>query len=438
VNYRMVMLPLLALGVLALVSAPLSLITSAPALAVSCEDCGGGGAGGGGGTSGGGGASGGSGNLFEWNTVLGSGQWSLTDVTGATGFATSKSIRAVPFLDPNGNLDVFAANPSGQLLLFSRPLGGGFYQVQNLSAAVGGMTIVSEPSPIHYGNGVQVFALGGDGNEQAWVQSQPGAAWQVFPVSNSQPLAGNPQAITDGTNVHVYAYRSDNHHLMELFKPQTTGWQLFDLSATVSGVDGVNPTPYLYGGNSVQTLAINDATHHLWAYVELFAGPSQGVSSFDLTALAGAPAPIDNPKPALFPEGGTTVEVFGPGHNSGDQFDKNLVNYQKIPTSNWQYFDTSNNSIPQSGIINQGIPAPIVDGNDIHVFGHAHFDLGCQGFNCTNVFDTVVDWFKTPSVANWQAIDIGQAVGRHFASLSDPGSMFVDSTSTIEVFATGS
>jgi len=379
------------------------------------------------------------GNLLEWSMVLGSGQWQLHDVTAATGVTTSESTRSVPFLDPNGNLDVFAAGPNGQLLLFSRPLSGGSYQVENLSAAVGGMTITSEPSPIVYGSGVQVFALGGDGNEQDWVRAQPGASWQIFPVSNSQPITGNPQAISDGTNVHVFAYRSDNHHLLELFKQPSSGWQLFDLSATISGVDGVNPTPYLYGGNSVQTLAIDDNSHHLWSYVEPFSGPSSNTDAYDLTALASAPPPIDNPKPILFPEGGTTVEVFGPGPTDPAP-DTDLVNYQKIPTSNWQFYNTTKNSVPQQlGLLTHSIPAPIVDGSDIHVYAPAVFLIGGGGVNAPTPTQRLIEWFKTPSVANWQTFDIGAAAGRqNFTALSSPAAMFVDSTSTVEVFATGS
>jgi len=365
-----------------------------------------------------------------------SGPWQLTDVSSLVGgITTSTATRSVPFKDPDGNLDVFAADPSGHLLKFSQPLGGGGWQVLDLTAAVGGTTITSEPSPIQVGSGVQVYAIGGDGNEQSFNRDQPGGQWQVFLASSGQALRGNPQAVFDGTNVHVYSQRSDGH-LLEMFKPPATGWQLFDLTASVSGVAGLNPTPILYSGNSVQALAV-DTNGHLWDYVEPFAGPSQEIGAFDETANAGATSPFANPKPILFPEGGSTLEVFGPGRLANG-LDSDLGNFQKTPTANWEFFDTTSNSTPNRfGIDSNGIAAPLANGSDIHVYGTAQFNLTCH-LRVYSGFLRLIEWFKTPSVANWQTFDIGAAAGRqNFSTLSDPASIFFDSSGILDVFATG-
>lgn len=260
-------------------------------------------------------------------------------------------VRAV--VDGTGGTHVYAENGSGHLIEFFQSVLGSNWQRFDISSST--LTNINGiPNPLHLANtsaDIQVFALSPTGHLLSFVTTNNTHIYQVFDLNvqsgSSASLTGMPAPIQFGSTVHVYVAASTL--LQDFVKPVNGQWQDVNLS-TIYGLSGFAPSPYAYGGNSIQVAAVAPSTGHVLSFIELVNSDGT-ISSFpfagDLTTMAGGTADKASlPAPILvgIPENNVSIWL--------DDTRGHLVEYFKAPTANWVEKDFA--SFEPAAVLNDG------------------------------------------------------------------------------------
>jgi hypothetical protein len=246
---------------------------------------------------------------------------------------------------------VYSMDQNGHLIESFQSVIGGSWQVHDITQIVNGTTIASEPIPILLQNtpaDIQIFALGGNGHLLSFVTTNNTFTYQVFDLTSLSgsiaTLINSPAPIQFASTVHVFVTDS-LHRLHDFVKPVSTNWQDVNFSTLLRGQIGVAPSPYAYGGNSIQIDAVAGVTQgDLVTFVQLVNSDgtrSGSPSVFDVTTMAHGTQIASLPRP-LVVNNGADVAIFADDVNAA------LVQYFKAPSpSPWTEF---NALLPHPGL----------------------------------------------------------------------------------------
>lgn len=183
-------------------------------------------------------------------SVDGSGSWSTTDVTQATGTTTTVGIPAA-VVDPSGKLRVFARSTGNHLLELDRSIGG-TWSGSDLSA--GGLrSIASSPDAAVTAAGRVAVAWRTPGGhlavaEQRRRRSRRLTGHDLTAITNGPHVSGSPALLATSRSgaTLVVAARATNGDLLELADDNRhlTIWTSYDLTAA-TGAGGIVTNPSL-------------------------------------------------------------------------------------------------------------------------------------------------------------------------------------------------
>ena len=173
---------------------------------------------------------------------------------------SGETIAGDPFYssDDNGTQHVFVRDSNNNLLERWWTADSGWH-LENLSLAVGGQTIAS--NPIYFNeNGVQhIFAIDFNGHLREWWRTDGG--WHLEDLS----LAVGGQIVKGELvyffNQHIFARDTDGH-IQQWWKAANSGWHLDNFHLAL-GVDIIAGNPVYFNDNGIQHLFARDRNNHL-------------------------------------------------------------------------------------------------------------------------------------------------------------------------------
>jgi hypothetical protein len=240
---------------------------------------------------------------------------------------------------------VFAVDPAAHLRDFAQAQGGA-WSSGDLTATVPGSPagVAGQPAAVLAGADLRVFALAAGTNHLVqWDRS--GGSWTTSDLSaltqDTTPLTRTPDAVFDGTTVHVYVVDA-NAHLLDFFLTQAA-WHVLDLSAaTVTTASG---SPSAYSDGTFMHVSVVGSNGHLLAFTDGMPPTSIRPQVTDVTTSApvaafptsDTSAAFTTPGPGVFNPG--RADVFADGSMAGAG--NHLIDWFKNPGGPWGTLELS-------------------------------------------------------------------------------------------------
>jgi hypothetical protein len=166
------------------------------------------------------------------------GEWSVYNITANVAGNPTVVGPADPIVTPSGELIVFAADTNKELVNFYRT-SGGEWKVYNITAAVSGNPdILGVPNPIVTSSGELLVFAADSSSELVSFYRTSGGEWKVYNITAVVP--GNPRvedmpvSITP-TGELLVMDADTNKELVDFYRTSGGEWKLYNITAAVPG-----------------------------------------------------------------------------------------------------------------------------------------------------------------------------------------------------------